>query len=151
VMASRRFVVAIDEAVFMFRSSITHRQLAALIAALGIRPVGKRQEPRRGRPRLTYDLDELQRLHAAVSPWLAARSVAEVPSDVVGLTIDEAASLLDPPITRHQLAGLIEALGMRPVGTRHLPRKGRPARTYDAAELVRLHAAVALWLPRAET
>jgi hypothetical protein len=48
-------------------------------------------------------------------------------SDVVDLTIDELAQLLDPPITREQLAALIGALGIRPVGQRRRPRKGRPA------------------------
>jgi hypothetical protein len=64
----------------------------------------------------------------------------------VALTVDEAVLVLDPPITRDQLAGLIAALGIRPVGKRQQPRKGRPCLTYDAAELMRLHAAVARWL-----
>jgi hypothetical protein len=62
------------------------------------------------------------------------------------LTVDEVVLVLDPPITCDQLAGLIAALGIRPVGKRHQPRKGRPRLTYDAAELMRLHAAVAPWL-----
>ena len=64
----------------------------------------------------------------------------------VALTIDEAATVLAPPITRRQLADLIAALHIRPVGKRPQPRRGRPALTYDAAELMRLHAAVAPWL-----
>jgi hypothetical protein len=64
----------------------------------------------------------------------------------VALTIDEVVTLLDPPMTRTQLAGLITALGIRPAGKRLVPRKGRPALTYDAAELMRLHAAIAPWL-----
>jgi hypothetical protein len=64
----------------------------------------------------------------------------------VALTVDEAVLVLDPPITCDQLAALIAALGIRPVGRRHQPRKGRPRQTYDAAELMRLHAAVAPWL-----
>jgi hypothetical protein len=56
-MASRRVAVAIDEALMTFDPPMTYRQLAALIAALGIRPVGKRKEPRRGRPRLILQPD----------------------------------------------------------------------------------------------
>jgi hypothetical protein len=67
-------------------------------------------------------------------------------SEVVTLTIDEAADWLDPPITRQQLAGLIAALGIRPVGKVQGPGRGRPRLTYDAAELMRLHAAIARWL-----
>jgi hypothetical protein len=40
-----------------------------LIDILNIRPVGQRQGPR-GRPALTYDIAELQTLHAAIAPWL---------------------------------------------------------------------------------
>ena len=64
----------------------------------------------------------------------------------VALTVDEVVQVLDPPITCDQLAGLIAALGIRPVGKRQQPRRGRPRLTYDAAELMRLHAAVARWL-----
>ena len=64
----------------------------------------------------------------------------------VALTVDEAVLVFDPPITCDQLAGLIAALGIRPVGKRQRPTKGRPRLTYDAAELMRLHAAVARWL-----
>jgi hypothetical protein len=69
-MASRELALTIDEAVLVLNPPITCQQLASLIAALDIRPVGKRREHRRGRPRLTYDLAELQRLHAAIVPWL---------------------------------------------------------------------------------
>jgi hypothetical protein len=69
-MDPREVAVTIDEAVLMLRPPITCRQLAALIAALGISPVGKRKEPRRGRPRLTYNAAELEKLHEAVAPWL---------------------------------------------------------------------------------
>jgi predicted ArsR family transcriptional regulator len=66
--------------------------------------------------------------------------------EAAALTIDEMATLLDPPMTRRQLADLIAALDIRPVGKRQKPGRGRPALTYDAAELMRLHAAVARWL-----
>jgi hypothetical protein len=64
----------------------------------------------------------------------------------VAFTIDEAVTVLDPPITRRQLADLIRVLGIRPVGKRPQPRSGRPTLTYDAAELFRLHAAIVRWL-----
>jgi hypothetical protein len=69
-MASYEVALTIDEAVTVLDPSITRRQLADLIAALHIRPVGKRLQPTRGRPALTYDAAELMRLHAAIVPWL---------------------------------------------------------------------------------
>jgi hypothetical protein len=67
------------------------------------------------------------------------------------LTVDEAAAWLDPPITSDALAGFIAAAPdpdgkLAPVGTRRTGRAGRPAQTYSAGELMRLHAAVAPWL-----
>lgn len=145
-------VVTIDEAVLLF-PPFKYQQVADLIAALGIRPVGKRREPRRGRPRLTYSMEELERLHAALIPWLevpgqqgkVTRGMPR-PSSEVDFTIDDAASVLNPPMTRLQLAGLITALNIQPLGKRHRRTRGRPALTYDAAELIRLHAAVVPWL-----
>ena len=64
----------------------------------------------------------------------------------VAFTVDEAVTVLDPPMTRRQLADLIRVLGIRAVGKRPQPRSGRPTLTYDAAELFQLHAAVAPWL-----
>jgi len=61
------------------------------------------------------------------------------------LTIDEFVSWADPPITRRCLADLITALKVESAGTRKRP-VGRPALTYDASELMRLHSAVAEWL-----
>jgi len=64
------------------------------------------------------------------------------------LTIDEAASWLDPPVTARQLRIFARELGIGPSGQRksHLP--GRPAATYDARELMALHSALAPWLAR---
>jgi hypothetical protein len=66
----------------------------------------------------------------------------------VAFTIDEAISVLDPPVTHRQMADLITTLHIRPVGKRPRPGKGRPTFTYDASELMRLHGAVAPWLVR---
>jgi hypothetical protein len=69
-------------------------------------------------------------------------------SSDVALTIDEAVGLFDTgglPITRRQLVTLIAVLDIRPVGKRQ-GRRGRPALTYDAAELMTLHGAIAPWL-----
>ena len=71
-MASSEATWTVDDAVEAIGGTgipITRRQLVTLIAILDIRPVGKRQGPR-GRPALTYCIGELQRLHAAVAPWL---------------------------------------------------------------------------------
>lgn len=63
------------------------------------------------------------------------------------LTIDEFAAWADPPFrSRRQLADLITALAIPSSGTRPRP-VGRPALTYPAAVLMRLHAGVAEWLP----
>ncbi|HWG64236.1 MAG TPA: hypothetical protein VG253_21310 [Streptosporangiaceae bacterium] len=67
-------------------------------------------------------------------------------SSEADLTIDELASILDPPMTRDQLAELIATLHIQPVGKRKRVARGRPALTYDAAGLMRLHAAIAPWL-----
>jgi hypothetical protein len=69
-MATPEAALTVHEAVTVLDPPMTHDQLAGLIAALGIRPVGKRPQSGLGRPRLTYDAAELMRLHAAVLPWL---------------------------------------------------------------------------------
>lgn len=61
------------------------------------------------------------------------------------LTVDEAVAWLDPPMTRRQLADILQALKIPPAAKRRGPR-GRPAHAYDAAEVFRLHAAIAPWL-----
>jgi hypothetical protein len=64
------------------------------------------------------------------------------------LTLGEAAEWLDPPMTEEQLGVIIGKLPhLKAVGTR--PRDkvaGRPPRTYDAQEIMRLHAALLPWL-----
>jgi hypothetical protein len=64
----------------------------------------------------------------------------------VTLTLSEAAAVLDPPMTERQLRAIVSALGWQPCGTRRDGRSGRPAAQYDAAEVMRLHAALAPWL-----
>jgi hypothetical protein len=66
----------------------------------------------------------------------------------VAFTIDDAVEFFDDgglPITRRQLVTLINVLDIRPVGKRQGAR-GRPALTYDAADLMRLHSAIVPWL-----
>ena len=65
---------------------------------------------------------------------------------VCAWTLDDAAALLDPPVTRAQLAAIVAALRIPPIGHRHLPCPGRPSATFDAKDLMRLHAAIAPWL-----
>lgn len=61
----------------------------------------------------------------------------------VGLTLAEAATVLEPAISEQQLRAIIRALGWQPAGWRH-PGTGRahPVATYDAAEIIRLHGAL---------
>lgn len=72
----------------------------------------------------------------------------QTPASPVGLTVAEAAGFLDPPIEAGQLAELIHALRIAPNGSRPTGRRGKPAATYNANELIRLHTAVAAWLTR---
>ncbi|MBA9002025.1 hypothetical protein [Thermomonospora cellulosilytica] len=65
-------------------------------------------------------------------------------------TAEDAARLLDPPMTVDQVRALIKAAGIRPVGQRRTGRRGRPAETYDPAVLIRAHAALAPLLVETE-
>jgi hypothetical protein len=61
----------------------------------------------------------------------------------VTLTLAEVASILDPPMAEWQLRLIaVRALGWRPDGYRHNGRPGHPTATFDAAELMALHAAL---------
>ena len=62
------------------------------------------------------------------------------------LTLAEAATLLHPPMTERQLRMIIRALGWQPAGIRRSDRPGRRTRTYQAAEIMRLHQALTPWL-----
>jgi hypothetical protein len=73
-------------------------------------------------------------------------STATDADTTITLTIDEAAAWLDPPIGAAQLKAIVIALRIRPAASRHAGAPGRPANAYDAAELMRLHAAIAPWL-----
>lgn len=64
-----------------------------------------------------------------------------------GWTIEEAAALLDPPITTEELRALVTAARTHPRGQRRTGRRGRPHFTYDPADLMRAHAAiVGVWM-----
>lgn len=57
------------------------------------------------------------------------------------LTLAEAVTQLDPPISVADLERLVEANGLRPHGTRRKLGPGRPARTYSWTALSLIHAA----------
>jgi len=61
----------------------------------------------------------------------------------VAFTLREAAQVLNPPVTEHQLRQIVTALGWKPDGHRHTGRRGHPCATYNAATLLQLHAALA--------
>jgi hypothetical protein len=65
-------------------------------------------------------------------------------------TLEEAAQLLDPPMSVEQLRHLVQAAGLQPAGARRTGRRGRPAPTYSSTALLRAHAAIAPLLVRAE-
>jgi len=64
----------------------------------------------------------------------------------VAFTLREAAEVLNPPVTERQLRQIVTALGWKPAGHRHTGRSGHPFPTYDAAELLALHAALVPFL-----
>jgi hypothetical protein len=65
---------------------------------------------------------------------------AEPLNEPVLLTLPEAASWLDPPITLKTLRRAVAAAGLRPRGHRRVPI-GRPAALYASDELFQVHAA----------
>lgn len=65
---------------------------------------------------------------------------------MVALTLAEAATLLDPPMTEQQLRQIVTALRIPAAGKRDTGRAGRPAPTYDAAALMKLHCALVPFL-----
>lgn len=64
----------------------------------------------------------------------------------VPLTLAEASAILNPPLSEKQLRQLVGALGWQPTGARHDGRPGHPRATYNASEILRLHAAVTPFL-----
>lgn len=60
----------------------------------------------------------------------------------LAFTLAEAATILDPPMTEAQLRAITGALGWQPDGSRYSGRPGRPAATFEAAKIMRLHAAL---------
>jgi hypothetical protein len=61
-------------------------------------------------------------------------------------TLDEAAVLLDPPVTAEQLRLFIQAAQIRPAGQRRTGRRGRPTDTYDVPTLMRVHAVLVTFI-----
>lgn len=69
-----------------------------------------------------------------------------MPQPGEGWTVEEAAVILDPPITPDELRGLLTAARLTPIGQRRTGRRGRPSTVYETSELMRIHAAiVGIW------
>lgn len=66
-------------------------------------------------------------------------------------TVDDAAQLLDPPMSSDQVKALITACALLPVGERRTGRRGRGERVYSAGDIRRAHAAIARFIVLAET
>ena len=64
----------------------------------------------------------------------------------VPLTLAEACTLLEPPITETQLRDIVTALRWKPAGWRPTGRPGHPWPVYEAADLMKLHAAIVPFL-----
>jgi hypothetical protein len=68
----------------------------------------------------------------------------------VTLTLAEAATILDPPLTEAQLRELVHALRWKPQAVRRTGRPGHPVAVYPADDLMRLHAALVPFIHSAE-
>ena len=66
----------------------------------------------------------------------------------VTLTLAEAAAVLEPPLTEAQLREILHALRWEPDGWRRTGKRGHPWPEYDAAALMKLHAALVPFLPK---
>ena len=64
----------------------------------------------------------------------------------VALTLAEAAMVLDPPMAEQQLRAIVTALGWQQEGWRQRATRGHPFPTYDAEQILRLHAALVPFL-----
>ena len=65
---------------------------------------------------------------------------------MLAFTLAEASEILNPPMTEQQLRLIVTALALSPAGSRHTGKAGRPLPTYDAATILRIHAALLPWL-----
>lgn len=65
-------------------------------------------------------------------------------------TVEDAAALLDPPMSVEQVRALIKSAAIPPAGKRRTGRRGRPIPIYDSEILLRAHAALAPFLVAAE-
>src|SRR5260370_36451391 len=64
-------------------------------------------------------------------------------SDLVAVTVADAVTMLNPPMTDRQLRDILRALTIPPCGRRWTGGMGRPSDLYDWGEITRLHAAIA--------
>ena len=61
-------------------------------------------------------------------------------------TIAEAITVLEPPLTETQLRSIVVALGWKPAAYRRTGRAGHPWPAYEAADILKLHAALVPFL-----
>ncbi len=64
----------------------------------------------------------------------------------LAFTIPEACEMLSPAISEKQLSEIIRVLRWEPAGRKYTGRAGRPALTWDWAQICELHAALLPWL-----
>ncbi len=62
-----------------------------------------------------------------------------MPDPDVALTLAEAVAVLNPPMTVRQLRLALQREHIAPCGQRFTGRDGRPANTYPAAAIMRIH------------
>ena len=61
-------------------------------------------------------------------------------------TIEEACTILDPPLEPHQLRQIIQALRWQPAAWKSTGKPGPPRSAYDWADISALHAALVPFL-----
>jgi hypothetical protein len=64
----------------------------------------------------------------------------------ITLTLAEASQVLDPPMSEQQLRAIVTALGWQPEGWRRRATRGHPFPTYNAGQILELHAALVPFL-----
>ena len=75
-MAAVLVAFTIGEAATVLDPPLTEDELRAIIRALRWKPAGKRYTGRGGHPYATWDMARIQRLHAALLPFMDAPATA---------------------------------------------------------------------------
>lgn len=75
-MPATTVTLTLAEAAQVLDPPMTERQLRMIVNALELPAAGRRRRAHTGRPLDTYDVAELMRIHAALTPWLTCNEPA---------------------------------------------------------------------------